>query len=204
MIRIDEIYTEFFLPQVQDPARTSLHWFEPFGTTAWHNIQSQPAVSDLRIDSRRFLFWDQEPVSETTRDVAQRVRWSWLGEQHIVTSEWQSQQLQALCEELDFRSHYYWYHGWASLDWFRGYDRMPRIQPWSQRELGRTFMAPMRIIGGARQHRVILMNHLIELNLLHNAISFPLVCPVEGTGIHSVAQTLEAEYPGMAQRFDQS
>ena len=41
---------------------------------------------------------------------------------HIVVSE-RGEYVDNLCQTYEWTLHYYFYHGWACLDWFRGYDK---------------------------------------------------------------------------------
>lgn len=97
----------------------------------------------------------------------------------IVTSEQNSEFVEQVCEKYGWTPFYYFFHGWAALDWFRGYDKTFLIQPPQQRSITKSFISPNRIIGGKRDHRILLMYHLLERNVNNAWISFPRVCPVE-------------------------
>jgi hypothetical protein len=71
------------------------------------------------------------------------------------------------------------FHGWAAIDWYRGYDRtflMPRPE---QRTINHSFISANRVIGGRRDHRILLMYHLLQHGITNAWISFPRVCPEE-------------------------
>jgi hypothetical protein len=85
------------------------------------------------------------------------------------------------------RPFYYFFHGWAALDWFRGYDRTFLITPPEQRYIKKTFISPNRIIGGERSHRVLALYWMQKLGLMHNHISAPRTCPVENKDIKDIA-----------------
>lgn len=106
---------------------------------------------------------------------------------HIIVSE-KGEQVEKVCQTFGFVSHYYFFHGWACLDWFRGYDKTFLIPRASARHPRKTFMSPNRIIGGNRDHRVLFLYHIFQNKLAHNYISAPRVCPVEKTDITSIAQ----------------
>lgn len=99
---------------------------------------------------------------------------------------------------------YYFFHGWAALDWYRGYDRNLLLIPPDQRSLpSRTFMSPNRIIGGERDHRVLFLYHLARAGLMHNHISAPRVCPYEGQDIITVAGKFLDRYSDITQVLEQ-
>lgn len=108
---------------------------------------------------------------------------------HVIVSE-RGTSVDQLCRQYGWHSHYYFYHGWACLDWFRGYNRTFLIPRYQNRQPTKTFMSPNRIIGGVRDHRVLFLYHIFKLQLQHNHISAPRVCPVEQIDIISIAQKL--------------
>ena len=202
MIRIDEIYCNTFLPRIQAQPDRSMHWFDPFGSVRWQDLASKPAVAVDDLQAQRYLFWDQEPVTEQTLEFAARFWWSFQGSRHtIITSEKDSELVDRITRTYGYSSAYYFFHGWAALDWFRGYDRTYLIQPVKQRGISKTFLAPMRIVAGARQHRLAIMYHIIRNNLLDNHISFPAVCPHEHMAVADAVRPLESRYTDIAQVF---
>lgn len=105
----------------------------------------------------------------------------------IVTSEYNSEFVEQVCSQYKWTPYYYFFHGWAALDWYRGYNRSYLITDPMQRIITRSFISPNRIIGGKRKHRVDLMHLLLERNIKNAHISFPEVCPAEGTHINDIA-----------------
>jgi hypothetical protein len=88
-------------------------------------------------------FHDQEPLvldlyQETLDMVFQRnVKWDqyteWTLPGVIVVSETDSDNLDYICKLHNLQPFYYFFHGWAALDWYRGYDRTFLIAPWTER-----------------------------------------------------------------------
>jgi len=105
----------------------------------------------------------------------------------IITSEFNSEFVEQLCEKYGWKHYYYFYHGWAALDWYRGYDRTFLIKRASDRSPTKTFMSPNRIVGGHRDHRILFLYEIFKRNLQHNYISAPRTCPVEKTDITHIA-----------------
>lgn len=113
----------------------------------------------------------------------------------FVTSEHDSEFVELVCARYGWKPLYYFFHGWAALDWFRGYDKTFLMPEASKRQINTTFMSPNRIIGGARTHRIQMLYWIFKLNLGHNHISCPQVCPVEHSHILDLAQNLVKDYP---------
>ena len=195
-----------------------MHWFDPFGSVKFSDLLSLPKVpwggkfshpgggehSMYDPRARHYLFWDQEPLhADTVAETLSQFCRSYFGQRHLITSERDSDAVQQACDTYGFQSHYYWFHGWAALDWYRGYDRSFLITPPKRRKITHTFLMPNRIVTGRRQHRLILMYNLICQGLVHDAnyISFPAVCPGEHVSVIDAVQSLTSIYPTIGQAF---
>jgi len=225
MIRIDEIYNGVFLPHAMKHThkgipsirsnghpptensnfRIGLHWFEPFGTTEFQNIVNNPPVSwcpdeGFPENNTRVIFWDQEPFhcDRFNSFVEPFLKQYQSIIKRIVTSEYASDDVQWACDTYGFKSDYYFFHGWAALDWYRGYNRTSIAQKFSERNPYNTFLCPNNIIGGERRHRIELLNELVNRNLLDkNLISFPDVCPYEGQSLKALCKKYDLPYPNV-------
>ena len=120
---------------------------------------------------------------------------------HVIVSE-RGAHVQQLEQVYGWQSHYYFYHGWACLDWFRGYDRTFLIARARLRSPTQTFMSPNRIIGGRRDHRVLFLYHVFRLGLEHNHISAPRTCPAEGVDIADIAKKYMNVYQDISTVFE--
>lgn len=163
--------------------KASIHWFEPFGTTAIENICSLPNIID---PVTRILFWDQEPLHlDRIADTIPKFRSLYKDDRGadpviIVTSERDSENVDFLKQQYDIDTQYYFFHAWAALDWYRGYDRVFLSIPFAERNIKETFLCPNNIIGGQRRHRLELLSELVDRDLVdNNFISFPDRCPYE-------------------------
>jgi hypothetical protein len=105
----------------------------------------------------------------------------------IVVSE-KGENVKQLCDHYGWRSYYYFWHGWAALDWYRGYNRTFLMKAAEERTPTKTFMSPNRIVGGKRDHRVLFLNEVFTRGLEDNYISAPRVCPEEGVDISTIAE----------------
>jgi len=122
---------------------------------------------------------------------------------YFVTSERDSENVEAVCKKYKWKSLYYFFHGWAALDWYRGYDRTFLMAPPSERTITRTFIAPNRIVAGERQHRLEMLYHIFKNQMLDNHISCPATCPAENISIHDAVKPLIGKYPDIESVFAQ-
>ena len=202
MIRIDEIYENTFLPWVRKNIPDSaIFYCDPFGRSDPDSILCRGLPDGC--EKNNIFFFDQEPVQLSlhlpTFDrfvMSSRTPGSErLEKRFLVCSETNSDNVDYICKTFNLRPFYYFFHGWAALDWYRGYDRTFLITPIDQRQIKKTFFSPNRIIGGERKHRVLMLYHLAELNLLHNNISTPAICPVENQSVEEIARYFKDLYP---------
>jgi hypothetical protein len=215
MIRIDEIYENTFLPWVKNNLpTTALYYHDPFGHSDPDSIFCRSHV-DLEEETSFIYLFDQEPLildyhSKTFDSVDQRnSRYNREKKQPnrtpgiIITSETASDNIDYICKQRNLQPFYYFFHGWAALDWYRGYNRTFLITPWTERHIRKTFFSANRIIGGLRQHRVLMLYHFAKLDLMHNWISASAVCPAENISIEEIAKQYQDQYPDIADVINQ-
>jgi hypothetical protein len=122
---------------------------------------------------------------------------------YLLTSEKNSENVDTACKRHRWKSLYYFFHGWAALDWYRGYDKTFLIKTWTERIITKTFISPNRIVAGERQHRLEMLYYIFKYNMLDNHISCPAVCPAENINILDAIKPLVAKYPDIEQVFAQ-
>ena len=200
MIRIDEIYENTFLPWVRkNLPTTSIFYCDPFGRSDPESILCK-GLDDHSQEDNAIFFFDQEPVqlsihlptfqSFNSRNVNKKEK-----NKFLVASETNSDNIDYICKVYGLQPFYYFFHGWAALDWYRGYDRTFLVTPLEKRHIKKTFFSANRIIGGERGHRVIQLYFFQMLDLMHNHISAPRVCPVENKDIVEIAKFYQHRYP---------
>jgi hypothetical protein len=206
MIRIDEIYNNTFWPYIeQNRPGTRLFFCDPPGRTdpdALFNMGS-----DTITENDYIFFHDQEPIhldqfEPLFQAVVRRnddIKPTPGG--HVVVSE-QGEYVDELCRQYGWQPHYYFYHGWACLDWFRGYDQTYLIPRARLRRPQTTFMSPNRIVAGRRDHRVLFLYNVFRNNLENNHISAPRTCQYEGVDISIIAQKYTNVYQDIAAVFE--
>lgn len=214
MIRIDEIYENTFWPWLRDNRPgTRMFFCDPPGNTSPDALFNRG--SDSIVENNYVFMHDQEPVhldafaplfDEVIRrntDIQQPggVGTDMLFDGHVVVSE-RGEYVEELCKKYGWKPHYYFYHGWACMDWFRGYDKTFLIPRARDRAPTKTFMSPNRIVAGKRDHRVLFLYNIFKNQLEHNHISAPRVCQYENVDISIIAQKYINVYQDITDVFN--
>jgi hypothetical protein len=208
MIRIDEIYNNTFWPWVEKNCPgTRLFFCDPFGHTDPEHLFN--LGKDDIIETDYVFMHDQEPVHLDLHrplflDVKRRnddIQCRPMG--HVIVSE-RGEYVKQLNKQYGWTTHYYFFHGWACLDWFRGYDKTFLIPRAQDRNPTKTFMSPNRIVAGKRDHRVLFLYNVFKQGLEHNHITAPRVCQYEGVDIASIAQKYTNVYQDITDVFTQA
>lgn len=195
---------------MQQKTFSSAHWFDPFGSVKFSDLICAPAVSAAdptdplkpNYSVRRYVFWDQEPLHRETVDqtlTAYRNLYTYYGHHHLITSEQDSDFVTYACDTYGFRSYYYFFHGWAALDWYRGYNRAFLIPDPDARSISKSFISPNRIVGGQRDHRGLLLYHLFRYGTKRALISSPQHCIVEKEHIVDSTKKYQHVYPDIVE-----
>lgn len=206
MLRIDEIYNNTLWPWLrQHRPGIRVLMCDPFGRS---DPDSVIGYGDSTVYEYNYIFFfDQEPIHLSIHTATfEQVRANNADFENksigaICTSERNSDNVDTICAKYGWTSHYYFFHGWAALDWYRGYDKTFLITPVAQRTITKTFLAPNRIVAGERQHRIEMLYHIFKNRMLDNHISCPAVCPAENISIEAAATPLLAKYPDIQQVF---
>ena len=217
MLRIDEIYQNTFWPWFQkNRPGHRIQFCDPFGRSDPDSVLSY-GWDDV-LEHNYTFFFDQEPIHLNIHaatfdkvknilndDLPWRIRSANkpVPDQSgsIVTSERDSDNVDFICNKYGWKAYYYFFHGWAALDWYRGYDKTFLIQPFAERAPTKTFIAPNRIIAGERRHRLEMLYHIFKQGMTDNHISCPAVCPVENISIVDAARPLLSVYPDIQDVF---
>jgi len=223
MIRIDEIYNNTFWPWFRKnrPGYRVFHC-DPFGRSDPDSVVNY-GRDDIHEHNYIFIY-DQEPIHlsihmdtfrkvrdynlDITHDITHAVTVSKSLDHsvirpagHILTSEHNSENVEYVCGKFNWKPVYYFFHGWAALDWYRGYDKTFLIQPIQERTIRQTFIAPNRIVAGERRHRLEMLYYIFKNNMTHNHISCPDTCPAENISIHEAVKSLTTKYPDIESVF---
>lgn len=198
---------------------------DPFGHTQKENLYN---FGDDNITERSFVYFhDQEPIQfETYRPlfahVAQcnfdlvpnregfhdadqtRKKKNLQFLCHVVVSE-KGANLKQLADTYGWTPHYYFFHGWACLDWYRGYNHTFLFPPPNERSRPQhSFMSPNRIIGGERDHRTLFLYHVLSAGIAQAKITCPRYCPDQHTDILDLGAKYINRYPDIKQVLEQA
>lgn len=208
MIRIDELYNNTFWPYItKNIPLTRLFFCDPPGRSdpdALFNFGSDT------LESNYIFLHDQEPIHLDIHrplfdDVVRRNQDlnHGAGARHraIITSEWNSEFVDQVCSQYGWSHYYYFWHGWAALDWYRGYHRTFLMTPPEQRTITKSFISPNRIVGGKRDHRVLLLYHMFRDGIRQAWISCPETCPYENVSIAEIGARFQHRYPDIESVF---
>jgi len=205
MIRIDEIYNNTFWPWFKkNRPGTRIFFCDPFGYTDKDHLFN--LGRDDVIENDYVYMHDQEPVwldlhKPLFDDVIRRNDDIWCQPKgHVIVSE-RGEYIEQLCEKYGWTAHYYFFHGWACQDWFRGYDKTFLIPRACDRQPTKTFISPNRIVAGKRDHRVLFLYNIYKQGLDHNWISAPRTCVYENVDISVVASKYNNTYSDIEQVF---
>ena len=169
MLQIDHVY-EFLYQEL----------FKDF--EVWHLPNGVPKIDNLKIhdvsvfthkqipDRKIFLF-DQEPVISNLLQPYINFFLEYSIPSVFATSE-KSSIVDNICKQHSFHSLYYFFHGFAALDWYRGHYALNYnksiVKPYKY-----DYITFNRIINNDRSYRIYFVSLLKETGLLdHGQVSF--------------------------------
>ncbi len=173
-----ESFYKIISKNLLEPLAIENFHFDPFGSTNSNDIKK---LFDKNTWHDNYnLFYDQEPIYSTAFkelgffDLHQQQAWGYICNsqgriaygQHdffILANSEISTEKKKLLKSFDLYDWYYFFHGFASLDWFRNIRYMPPIRSYSK-----LFISFNNIINGKRCYRLEFLSKLIGQNL-HNS-----------------------------------
>lgn len=179
---------------------TRLFFMDPFGSTDPIDLKN---FGDDVVEHNYIFMHDQEPIDlalhqnlfdNVVRRNTDLNNGKGPTKSAIIVSEIESDNLDEVRDTYHWQPFYYFFHGWASLDWYRGYDKTFLIKPPRQRSIEHSFLSPNRIMGGQRDHRVLLIYHLIQRSITSALISCPNICPQENQSVVDIAAKYKDRY----------
>jgi len=164
MLQIDHIY-EFLYQEI----------FKDF--EFWHLFNGVPKINNVSISDisvfthkpnqeRKIFFYDQEPFIHQMADPYMSLFTNDPRLKILVTSEYSNDL------PTDVKSLYYFFHGFAALDWYRGHYAL-NYNKSIVKEYKHDFISFNRIITNDRSYRIYFVSLLKEQGLLeHGQVSF--------------------------------
>ena len=161
-------------------------YFYPFGTYNQRCILSNQFefqnTADSHSDEFRSKNWrqkffhcyfaDQEPFFESTKNIIDNnllVTKDQIGPAHIkiLANSEKSQLLSSYTKAEHFYNWYYFYHGFAALDWYRDFQY---IDSSSFNRFDKVFICYNHLISNLRSYRLHLVSNLINSDLLSSGL----------------------------------
>jgi hypothetical protein len=110
----------------------------------------------------------------------------------LLNTEKDSEEKNKIIKHFNLIDCYYFFHGLAATDWFRGYEFCSAIVPVKERIISKKFISFNRITGNSRIYRAFLIGELYKKQLINfGHISFSKNCPVHGNLNSSILETVK-------------
>lgn len=156
------------------PSKLIDHSFHPFGSTNTDDLKTliftipNALVSKIYVrgSKKYLLFYDQEPL--ITGPVSRLVEYlkthyiNGVSCQVILANSEHSEFKNEICGTNHFIDFYYFYHGFAALDWYKDLKYLKNINY----EFDRTFISLNRLCTKERSYRLNLVAEILERNLV--------------------------------------
>lgn len=160
-----------------------MYYFYPFGSVGEENLMKEFGTykKSNGIDSFNTplsLFYDQEPLldfhfNKLKEHFLLRTKYCKL----LANSE-HSDVKKKICKINSYVDWYYFFHGFAALDWYRDYKYFSNFEP----KIDKVFISLNRLSMRDRSYRLLLVSEFMERNLLdHGFVSLSLNDRGDGT-----------------------
>jgi hypothetical protein len=127
-------------------------------STNTHNIS---VFTLTELADKKIFFYDQEPIIPKLSKPYMDLFGSKTGEKILATSEYSAEVNQL----TNFKKFYYFFHGFAALDWYRGYYAL-NYNKLIVKQYKYDFISFNRIINNDRSYRIYFVSLLKERGLL--------------------------------------
>jgi hypothetical protein len=169
MLQIDHIYE--FLYQELFKDFEFLHLFNGVVKIGSIDIHDISLFTSNPQPNKKIFFYDQEPLILPLSDPYMQLFGRGIREKILVTSEYSAEH-NIYATTKNFKKLYYFFHGFAALDWYRGYYAL-NYNKQIVKQYNYDFITFNRIITNDRSYRIYFVSKLIELGLLDRGqISF--------------------------------
>jgi hypothetical protein len=180
MIPVDNFYNVLYANLFNQSSDSRFIYFLNFTTNVttsdlFLSWQPTPGVNSLAHDNIT-IFYDQEPIFDDTvmqllDSVMTNDEWLVHSGQLILGNSEHSNLKTALCKNSRLNDWYYFYHGFAALDWYRDYKYFPK----SKFKFDKVFMSLNHLMTTDRSYRLTLVANYIENGIMDQGIvSLPL------------------------------
>ena len=110
----------------------------------------------------------------------------------LLNTETNSEVKNQLLKQFKFGDCTYFFHIFAAVDWYRGYQQCADLTVPTKRKINKKFITFNRITGNSRAYRSLFVAELIKNNLLeHGHVSYSENCPEHGHYSTSIYELVE-------------
>lgn len=169
MISVENFY--WILSQVLlKPRAISCRYFYPFGTTdhlSCHEFQLENYTKFGTLDEHHVLFhFDQEPIyPESDGHIFNGTKTNYFKAARILANSEKSVLKKHFCKKYQLLDWYYFYHGFAALNWYRDAMYLDHEPGWSN-----PFISLNHLVRNKRSYRMALTARLIERRLIDSGL----------------------------------
>jgi len=142
--------------------------------------------------------YDQEPILDSCITTFKEIKQMYapgLGSNRsiiLLNTETNSEVKNQLLKQFKFGDCTYFFHIFAAVDWYRGYQYCNDFIPPSQRQINKKFITFNRITGNSRAYRSLLVAELFKENLLNfGHVSYSKDCPEHGSYQSTIFELIE-------------
>jgi hypothetical protein len=165
MFSIESFYYVLYTNLLK-PLNINGRYFHPFGST---DI-SQLKLIELKNHNlmHECVFHDQEPIFNKTIDklVAKGTIGVNYKRINILANSEYSKVKRSICKQNNLLDWYYFYHGFAALDWYRDYQYFSEVEC----QYTKVFMSLNRLVTNDRSYRLALVSLFLEKNLIDKGV----------------------------------
>ena len=167
MLSVENFYWVLY-QNLLKPSSIDCWYFYPFGTT--DNLSAHEFQPRISRTLSHVLFYDQEPLwnhSLGNLYDCNQLAWSQNSVKMLSNSE-RSDIKKSICRDRAMLDWYYFYHGFAALDWFRDSQYIN-----DRTDITNVFLCLNHLIKHERSYRISLLARLAHQDILHRGtVSF--------------------------------
>jgi len=164
MFSIESFYYVLYT-NLLEPLNINGKYFYPFGSTNFDNIH--PINMQAERVMHHCVFHDQEPIFNNAGDRLIKA-WQFVNRKkiNILANSEYSEVKRSICKENQLLDWYYFYHGFAALNWYRDYQYFSEVEC----QYTKVFMSLNRLVTNDRSYRLALVSLFLEKNLLDKGV----------------------------------
>lgn len=157
------------------PAKIHIGYFLPFGSTRMEDERTDfPNASKYGLEDKTFhiaLCYDQEPLLHNSINLYHRPQYNSNKFCKLLANSEHSALKKEICRNDGYIDWYYFYHGFAALDWYRDYQYLSLVE----HQFTKVFISLNRLVTKDRSYRLLLVSKMLEQDLVkHGHVSLSL------------------------------